>query len=237
MRRRVLRLLAAAIAVVIPGTVHALAETAVTVVDLGFEDGDRPPRFTAGLPFYLNPTLSVPPGLQVRFFCAAKKDLLRHPHGVSADHRCWTYESSVWKPAATDGQLRFGNIPFEWVVGPGGKVQNQTYFLVFEDGDLPGGTIQILKDQVPVYFNSGVHILFQAPADAAGFATHGTPTGNRGSGGPPICLEVAEIRHGAVRFAAVKGCRGAGRNQPAAASASWQQLMPGWGALAPARSE
>jgi hypothetical protein len=189
----------------------------------------------------------------VRFFCAAKKDLLRQPHRISADNRCWTYESSVWKPSATDGQLMFGNIPFEWAVGPGGKVQDQIYFLVFEDDDLPGGPIQILKEQVPVYFNSGLHVLIQAPPDAAGLTTLSTPTRKRVSGRqvdlpwisggsavaigaappplPPICLEVAEIRQGAVRFAAVKGCGGTGRSQPAAASSSWQQMLLGWGGL------
>lgn len=255
MRKRVLRLLAAAIAAVIPCTAHAVAGTAVTVVDLGLVDGDQP-RFTAGHPFYLNPTLSVPPGLQVRFFCSAKKDLLRQPHRVSADNRCWTYESSVWKPSATDGQLNFGNIPFEWAVGPEGKVQDQIYFLVFEDGDLPGGPIQILKDQVPVYFNSGQHVLIQASPEAGVRAPRSTPAGRRASVGTlgltligggtaaaigeapplatpePICLEVAEIRPGAVRFAAVKGCGGTtGRSKPAAAGSPWQHLMTEWGAL------
>jgi hypothetical protein len=251
-RKRVLCLLATAIVAVIPCSAHAALGSAVTVLDLHLVDGDQP-SFIAGELFLLNPTVSVPPGLQVRFFCATKDDLLRQPHRVSADHRCWTYDSSVWKPSASDGQLRFGKIPFEWAIGPGGKGHDQVYFLVFEDGDLPDGPIQIVKDQVPVYFNSGQQILIQAPPNAGDLAAPGTGTRMRASAGrpgvawilggtaagaegtqtppPPICLEVAEIRQGAVRFAAAKGCAGASRGQPAAASSPWQRLMREWGEL------
>jgi hypothetical protein len=257
--KRVLRpiavvIVAAIAAAVNPGPAHAAPDVAVTVVDLHLVDGEQP-SFMAGQPFYLNPTVSIPPGLQVRFFSAAKDGLLQRPHRTSADRRCWIYDSSVWKPAASDGQLRFGNIPAEWAAGPG--VNGQVYFLVFEDGDLPDGPIQILKDQVPIYFNSGLQISIHPSPDADRRPRRGVGAGAPGAvapgavgpgalawvggtaaaatGGeappPLICLEVAAIQKGAVRFAAASNCGGAGSGQPSAALSPWQRLAQGWLAL------
>jgi hypothetical protein len=237
-------LLSLAIVTVSASSPPPAAASAANVIDLHLANGDQP-TFVAREPLRLNTSASVPHRLQGRFFCNTRQGLLKQPHRVSADGSCWIYESVVWKPSARDGQLYFGAIPLSWLgVDAGGRRVDQVYFLVFEDGDIPTGTIRIKADQVRFYFQKGQHIRIHAPADAdvvelstvsaaaAGQRGGGTKKAHRSKSPsaseaepaePTDCLEVAGLGQDSVRFASVKGCGQVSRDPSVALF--WPRLL------------
>jgi hypothetical protein len=180
----------------------------ITLVDLHV-NGPRP-GVVAGTELTINSAVSVPPGLRVRFICGTRDYNLSTPHRISADGRCWIYESSVWEPITTsEHELKFKAIPLEYVaVDSAGHTGDQVYTLVFEDGELPSGSIQILIGQAPAYFRHVQEILVRCPAGVNGkeiLRNKQRAYPNRGPG--TECVEeITRFGDTAIRFASAKDC-------------------------------
>lgn len=187
------------------------AASEASIIDLRIheQDGDRP-SFVAGAPLYLNAAVNVPPRLQVRIFCGTKDYLSTSPHTPSADGRCWIYDSSLWPYITIDRQLRLvGNIPIRFLGVDYQKkqVKAQTYFLVFEDGNLPSGKIQIRTDKVGIYFRRGQEIEIKPPPGVT-MAQVIEDKKNNPNNAPGIgCVEeVTHLGDDSVRFASTSNC-------------------------------